>query len=230
MQNNLKFKYSRWLCLALFYVIELIYDILICDWRSDPFINSLPKKLSKTWIGLRRLGKIKSTFPKYFHVIAIEPGVVGDVCVWPIINTWPDELVSRRRLKNILKFKGDNKIGLLCENGAYPKHVNRIFRRKLPENTKVFRISNSPFAENKDLSYYPVAKLFKAADYLVIGGGYNSFHEALSYADMANTTIINVGGDDQAIRIKNLKKFEQGIGSQAHILAKYIINYHKKKT
>lgn len=74
-----------------------------------------------------------------------------------------------------------------------------------------------------------LAKLFKAADYLVIGGGYNSFHEALSYADMTKTVIINVGGDDQAIRMQKAKDWDRGVGSQAHILARYIINYHCNK-
>lgn len=130
-------------------------------------------------------------------------------------------------MKNILKFGGDKKIGLLCENGAYPKHVDRVFNKKLPQNVCVFKISNSPFAQKKkDISYYPVAKLFKVTDYLVIGGGYNSFHEALSYANMDKTTIVNVGGDDQAIRIKKAKKWSTGKGSQAHILAKHITDYH----
>ena len=202
-------------------------DIFICDWRADVFIDGLPKKLAKTWIGLRRLGKIKATFPKYYHIIAIEPDVKGDICIWPIISTWPDELVTKRKLKNILKFEGDKKIGLLCENGAYPKHVDKVFKKKLPQNVCAFRISNSPFVQKKkDLSYYPVAKLFKAADYIVIGAGYNSFHEALSYANMDKTTIINVGGDDQVIRIKKAKKWITGKSSQAHVLAEHIIDYH----
>ena len=102
-----------------------------------------------------------------------------------------------------------------------------MFKKKLPQNARAFKISNSPFAQKKkDLSYYPVAKLFKAADYLVIGGGYNSLHEALSYANMDKTTIVNVGGDDQAIRIKKAKKWITGKGSQAHVLAEHIVDYH----
>ncbi|HED36797.1 MAG TPA: hypothetical protein ENI76_00910 [Ignavibacteria bacterium] len=204
-------------------------DIFICDWRSDSFVDGLPKKLAETWIGLRRLGKMKVTFPKYYHVIAIEPDVKGDICIWPIINTWPDELVTRKKLREILKVESDNEIGLLCENGAYLKHLNRVFRKRLPKKVLRFKISNSPFSkENKDLSYYPVAKLFKSADYIVIGAGYNSFHEALSYADMNKTTIVNVGGDDQAVRIKQAHEWTKGRGSQAHILAKHVINYHNK--
>lgn len=204
-------------------------DIFICDWRADSFVDSLSRNLATTWIGLRRLGKMKVTFPKHYHVIAIEPGVKGDICIWPIISTWPDELVTKRKLKSILRIKESKKIGLLCENGAYPKHVDRVFREKLPKNVRAFRISNSPFAkEKKDMSYYPVAGLFKAVDYLVIGGGYNSFHEALSYANMKKTVIINVGGDDQALRIKNMKDWETGRGSQAHSLANYIVEYYKR--
>lgn len=205
-------------------------DIFICDWRADAFVESLPKRFAKTSIGLRRLGKIKSHFPKHYHIIAIEPGVRGDVCIWPIISTWPDELMTKKELRTILKYPVNKRIGLLCENGAYPKHVDKVFKHKPPRGVQVFRISNSPFAEQKkDLSYYPVAKLFKAVDYLVIGGGYNSLHEALSYTDMAKTIIINVGGDDQATRIQKAKDWKRGVGSQAHVLARYIVNYHCNK-
>lgn len=204
-------------------------DIFICDWRSDDFINSLPRSIAKTWIGLRRLGKMKSTFPDYFHVIAIEPDVKGEICIWPIISVWPDELVSRSQLNKILKVKPDTKVALLCENGAYPKHLSKIFNCRLPEKIKLFKCSNSTYSEEtRDLSYYPIAKLFKATDYLVTGGGYNSVHEALSYADLKTTTIIRVGGDDQEWRIKKFKNWKKNKGSQAHILAKYIIDYHKK--
>lgn len=204
-------------------------DIFICDWKSDDFTDSLPKNLAKTWIGIRRLGKIKSTFPKKYHVIAIEPDVKGDVCIWPIINTWPNELVTRNELKSILKIKGNNKIGLLCENGAYQKHLDKVFNKKLPKDVLSFKISNSPFSKKRrDLSFYPVARLFKATDYLVIGGGYNSLHEALSYANMNKTQVINVGGDDQSIRIKKSTQWPKSRGSQAHVLAEYIIDYHNK--
>lgn len=204
-------------------------DIFICDWRADSFIDSLPKTLAKTWIGLRRLGKIKVTFPKYYHVIAIEPGIKADVCIWPIISTWPDELVTKKKLRHIVVAEPGQRIGLLCENGAYPKHVDRVFTQRLPKGVRSYRTSNSPFAQDKtDLSYYPAARLFRAADYLVIGGGYNSLHEALSYANMDKTTIINVGGDDQALRIKNMKDWETGRGSQACSLANYVVEYYKR--
>ena len=62
----------------------------------------------------------------------------------------------------------------------------------------------------------------------IISSTYNSFHEALSYANMDNTKIVDVGGDDQAIRIKKHTGWPKGRDSQAHILAKYIIDYHKK--
>ncbi|OGG87532.1 hypothetical protein A3B87_02840 [Candidatus Kuenenbacteria bacterium RIFCSPHIGHO2_02_FULL_39_13] len=204
-------------------------DIFICDWRSDDFVDGLSKSIAKTWIGLRRLGKMKSTFPDYFHVIAIEPDVKGDVCIWPIISVWPDELVSRFQFNKILKIKPGSEVALLCENGAYPKHLNKVFNCKLPKKVKSFRCSNSKYSEHvRDLSYYPVAKLFKATDYLVIGGGYNSLHEALSYADLKKTIIVIVGGDDQESRIKKSTNWPKHKGSQAHILAKYITDYHIK--
>lgn len=57
----------------------------------------------------------------------------------------------------------------------------------------------------------------------MIGGGYNSVHEALSYADMEKTKVNFVGGDDQKARIKNMSKWERGRGSQAHVLAEHIV-------
>lgn len=203
-------------------------DIFICDWHSDDFIDKLPRSMANAWIGLRRLGKIKSDFPDYFHVVAIEPDVKGNICIWPIINVWPDELVKRPQLNKILKVTSDVKIGLLCENGAYPKHVNQVFNQRLPKDVKPFRCSNSEYSEGvRDLCYYPIAKLFKSVDYLVVGGGYNSVHEVLSYANLDKTTIINVGGDDQALRIKKSKKWTKGKGSQSHLLAKYIVSYYQ---
>jgi hypothetical protein len=199
-------------------------DIFICDWLADDFVFDLPQNLAKVWVGLRRLGKIKSTFPNYFYVVAMELGVEGDICIWPIISTWEDELLTKEELHQLLHVPTGKPIGLLCENGAYPKHLDKVFSEKLPSNLKVFCSSNSPFAEGRrDINYYPIAKLFKAADYLVIGGGYNSVHEALSYADMEKTKVNFVGGDDQKARIKNMSKWERGRGSQAHVLAEHIV-------
>jgi len=199
-------------------------DVFICDWLADDFVFNLSRDLAKLWIGLRRLGKIKSTFPDYFHIVAMEPGVEGDVCIWPIVSTWEDELLTREELHQLLHVPIDKPVGLLCENGAYPKHLDKVFNEKLPGNLTVFRSSNSPFAEGRrDIDYYPIARLFKAADYLVIGGGYNSVHEALSYANMEKTKINFVGGDDQKMRIKNMNKWERRRGSQAHVLAEHIV-------
>ena len=50
----------------------------------------------------------------------------------------------------------------------------------------------------------------------------------LSIALTRVTNVINVGSDDQSIRIKKSVQWPKGRGSQAHILAEYIINYHKK--
>ena len=204
-------------------------DIFICDWRSDEFTDALPKSMAKLWIGLRRLGTIKSDFPRHYHIIALEPEVKGSVCIWPVISVWRDELLTRKQLNKLLKMKSGRKVGLLCENGAYPKHLDRVFNQKLPKDTKLFKCSNSPYSEGRrNFSYYPVAKLFKAVDYLVIGGGYNSLHEARCYADLGKTTVINVGGDDQALRIKKIAKWEKKNNSSADELARYIFNLYKK--
>lgn len=198
-------------------------DIFICDWRADDYIKKLSKSLSKIWIGIRRLGTIKSTFPKHFFVVSIEPGVKGDVCIWPIISTWEDELVNRNKLNKILKISSKTKVVLLCENGAYEKHVDQVFNQKVHKGFKVFKCSNSEYSVKKrHISYYPVAQLFKAADCLILGAGYNSFHEALSYTDLKNVKFVNVGGDDQKIRINKINAWEKGRESQAHLLAKVL--------
>lgn len=204
-------------------------DIFICDWKSDNFIDSLSSNAAKLWIGLRRLGKIKSDFPHYYHVIAIEPGVKGETCIWPIISTWRDELMTKRQLMKVLNIKSNRKIGLLCENGAYAKHIDKVFKHKLPKGVEFFKCSNSQYSEEKrNISYYPVAKLFKAVDYLVIGAGYNSLHEAHCYANLNKTIIVNVGGDDQGLRIKKMRAWEKCDNSMADSLARYIYQLYKK--
>src|SRR6266404_627286 len=102
-------------------------DLFICDWRSDMFTDKLPRQMAKSWVGLRRLGKIPSTFPDYYHVVAIEPSVKGHTCIWPVISTWPDELLTREELTDLLKVEPGARIGVLCENGAYPKHIAKVF-------------------------------------------------------------------------------------------------------
>jgi len=200
-------------------------DIFICDWRTDDYIDSLSKKLAKLWVGLRRLGKMPSHFPSHFYVVAIEPNVKGDTCIWPIIYTYPDELKTKQDLNGMINLNTNNTpVALLCENGAYKKHIDIIFDQELENKFKIIKCSNSPFSENKrDKSYYPIAEFFRATDFLVIGGGYNSVHEALCYANLNNTRIIKVGGDDQLLRIKKLKDWSRKNSSQSHILAKHLI-------
>jgi hypothetical protein len=202
-------------------------DIFICDWRSDDFTDSLPPNIARLWIGLRRLGTMRSRFPEHYHVVAIEPGVKGDACIWPIISVWEDELLSRDDLVTLLGVSPGASIGLLCENGAYPKHVQAVFTQHLPSGTHLVKCSNSPYSEDtRTLSFYPVARLFKAVDYLVIGGGYNSIHEARCYADLGATTVINVGGDDQALRMSKMSRWEKRTGSQADVLARHIAHLY----
>lgn len=198
-------------------------DIFICDWRSDDYVDRLPRRSARVWVGLRRLGKMPAAFPEYFHVVAIEPNVKGDTCIWPIISTWPDELLTRRQFERVVSVPRAQPVALLCENGAYPKHLGRVFAHPVPAGTRRVRCSTSPYSkECRDLCFYPVARLFRAADFLVVGAGYNSVHEALSYADLSRTTMVRVGGDDQAIRLRHLERWECGRGSQAEHLAHYL--------
>ena len=199
-------------------------DIFICDWRSDDFIDSLPRNLAKFWVGLRRLGKMEVTFPEYFYIVAIEPDVKGNVCIYPIINTYSDELKTRTEFNVIVGANDNESVALLSENGAYPKHVQEIFNEQIEEKHKVIKGSNASFSKtDRDISYYPIAELFQVADYLVIGGGYNSVHEAMCYADLSKTKIINVGGDDQQLRIKKFMQWNRKTSSETHILAKHLV-------
>lgn len=204
-------------------------DIFICDWRADDFVDSLSKDLAKFWVGIRRLGKMKVTFPEFFYLVAIEPDVKGDICIYPIISTYPDDLKNRQEFNAILGTNDEKPIALLCENGAYPKHVQKIFNEQVEGKYKVLKSSNTSFSEtDRDISYYPIAELFQATDYLVIGGGYNSVHEAMCYADLSNTKVINVGGDDQQLRIKKFVKWERKPSSEAHTLAKHLVERFNK--
>jgi hypothetical protein len=172
---------------------------------------------------------MKVTFPEFFYVVAIEPDVIGDVCIYPIISTYPDDLKNRQEFNAILGTNDEKPIALLCENGAYPKHVQKIFNEQVEGKYKVLKSSNTSFSEtDRNISYYPIAELFQATDYLVIGGGYNSVHEAMCYADLSNTKVINVGGDDQQLRIKKFVKWERKPSSEAHTLAKHLIERFNK--
>lgn len=201
-------------------------DVFICDWRSDEYTDNLPTSLAKLWIGLRRLGTIPSDFPLHYHIIAIEPTVKGDALFYPIINTYPDEIKDRQFLLEYLGLQADNQpIAILGENGAYPKHIETIFEHDLGiDNLLVFKSSNNEIAaKQRNINYYPLAELFKAVDYLVIGGGYNSVHEAMCYANLEKTKIIFVGGDDQKQRIKKVNKWQRKQEPENHKMANYII-------
>ncbi len=202
-------------------------DIFICDWKADEFVESLQSSYSTIWIGLRRLGTIKSMFPEHFFVIAIEPTVPGDVTIWPILLTWRNELRPREELLRLVGVGKKQKIALLCENGAYAKHPPVVLDHRVEaEDYKYVRCSNSSYStRNRDLDYYPIAQFFGAADHIVIGAGYNSVHEALCYVMQSNLTVLYVGGDDQVRRMQLLDKWrEESPGdSQAGTLARYIM-------
>jgi hypothetical protein len=205
-------------------VLENKWDVFICDWRSDKYVNALPRNLAKLWVGLRRLGTIPSRFPSHFYVFGIEPGVSSQETIWPILATYPDELKSKEHFAKILGLNLSNRIALLCENGCFPKHLPPVLKATIPSGYVAVRCSNSAASVGcRDLNYYPIAELFTAADYLVIGGGYNSVHEALSYADLQFTRMIFVGGDDQRLRLASVSSWEVGRGSKSHELAVRIL-------
>lgn len=198
-------------------------DVFICDWSADDFVSSLPEKRARLWVGLKRLGTIPNQFPGHFHIIAMEPDVHADATIWPILSTWPDEVLTRPAVRTLLNINDDRPVILLVENGAYAKHLELVFGHAASLEEHIFRCSNSPFADKlADLTYYPIARLFSGVEKLVLGGGYNSVHEAMSYADLGSTTFINVGGDDQAKRLRLSKTWEKGRGSRAHELALHV--------
>jgi hypothetical protein len=175
------------------------------------------------WVGLKRLGTIPDEFPDHFHIVGIEPNVAADITVWPIISTWHDDLLSRDEVRSLLNVDDDRPVFLLCENGAYAKHLDPVLSFELHSDGHVFKCSNSPFAnEVADISFYPIARLFAGVDGLVLGGGYNSVHEALSHANLEQTKFIFVGGDDQARRMRLSEDWEHGRDSCAHELALHL--------
>lgn len=202
-------------------------DIFICDWKSDDFVDSLPTNFATIWVGLRRLGEIRSTFPSRFFVVAIEPEVEGDVLIWPIISTWRDELVTEIEFREITNTTTEQNVALLCENGSYASHPKMILQKHFLMNGMVMiKCSNSQFASAyRDLDYSPIARLFSRAKHIVVGAGYNSIHECLCFSEPSRFTAIRVGGDDQEKRLRfYLDWVEQCPGdSQSHTLASKLI-------
>ena len=202
-------------------------DIFICDWRPDKYTDALPKSLARLWVALTRLKNVPSVFPPHYRLIAIEPEVEGEQLFYPIINTYPDELKSRNFLLHYIGKKEieSKEIVLFGENGTTADQVNTVFNYDLGiENLIILKSSNNPFFKGKrPINYYPLAELFNAVDYLVIGGGYNSSHEALCYADLDKTKMIDLGGDDQGLRISKILNWERKQQPENHLLASYMI-------
>jgi hypothetical protein len=195
-------------------------DAFICDWGPDSFVDSLSHKAATKKFGLRRLGAIKRRFDASYKVFGIEPGVSCDQMIWPILSTYPDEVLSREQARALLNIIDDRPVVLLCENGSYAKHLRPVFEAPTLPNANVLRCSNAPYAMGQiDVSFNPIARLFKAADQLILGAGYNSVHEALSYADLSQVHFIDVGGDDQNKRLGSLSRWESGRHSRSGELA-----------
>lgn len=202
-------------------------DIFISDWRTDEFINSLPQSIAKVWIALNRLTTDHFTFPAYYKKIAIEPGVEGDRLFYPIINTYPDELKTRNFLFNLIGEKeGGREIAIYGENGVTEHHVDTVFQYNLEVgNVIIIKSTNNPYSKRKhDINYYPLAELFSATDYLVIGAGYNSVHEALCYADLEKTKMLQVNEKDQPLRINQMNTWERKREPENHLFAQYMVS------
>jgi hypothetical protein len=199
-------------------------DIFICDQAADKAVLSLPADLAKVWIGLRRLGNKPTRFPAYFTKIGIEPMVKASTRVWPILSIWPDELFTPAEVRSLLNVHDDRPIRLVCENGITRKNVDRVFKRSGPFDGHIFYCSSNPAStRNSGFSYYPVAKFFKGVDSLVLGGGYNSVHEAICYADLKTTAFAVAGGDDQRLRLRKFRAWKRKPGSCADELATLMI-------
>jgi hypothetical protein len=199
-------------------------DAFICDWGPDPLVDSLPHKPSTKKFGLRRLGTIKRSFDDSYKVFGIEPGVSCDQLIWPILSTYPDELLSKKQALSMLNVIDERAVVLQCENGSYAKHIRPVFEAPTLPNANILRCSNAPYAVDQiDVCFNPIARLFKAADQLILGAGYNSVHEALSYADLSKVSFIKVGGDDQGKRLARLPGWESGRGSRSAELAMTIV-------
>lgn len=199
-------------------------DAFICDWGPDALVDSLAHKRSTKKFGIKRLGALKRHFDKSYYVFGAEPSVPCDRLIWPILSTYPDEVLSRKNALTLLNIADGRPVVLQVENGSYPKHLRPVFEAPTLPNAHVLRCSNAPYAEDQiDLCFNPIAKLFKAADQLILGAGYNSVHEALSYADLSKVDFIHVGGDDQRKRLACLSGWESGRGSRSDKLAMAIL-------
>lgn len=203
-------------------------DIFICDWKADTFVDSIPTEFASLWVGLRRMGRIASRFPRHFLVVAIEPLVGGDMTLWPIISTWRDELVSEEEFRAITGTGPDERVALLCENGSYASHPKAILQAyPRIEGMTSLKCSNSPFSEAyRDIDFAPIARLFARADCIVVGAGYNSIHECLCFSHPLRFTPILVGGDDQRRRLRHYLQWVDLCpgDSQAHVLARHLLD------
>ena len=201
-------------------------DIFICDWQADEFVHSLPKERASIWAGLVRLGTIPRRFPPHFYLIGLEPGVKANVSIWPIISTWPDEILSREEACAVLGVDPSCRVALLCENGCFEKHLSPVLDSALAAGLTRIECSNSPHAASRATcrDIYPVAPLFGAVDHLVIGAGYNAVHEVRCYARTAKVDMVRVGGDDQAARLARQARWPVRDGSRADELARHLVS------
>jgi hypothetical protein len=201
-------------------------DIFLCDWQADEFVHSLARERAGIWAGLVRLGTIPRRFPPHFYLVGLEPGVRAHVSIWPIIATWPDEILNRDEVCAVLGVDSSCRIALLCENGCFEKHLPPVLDFELsPEMTRI-ECSNSLHAASRAncRDIYPVAPLFGAIDHLVIGAGYNAVHEVRCYVRTATVELIRVGGDDQAARLARQAQWPARDGSRADELARHLVS------
>jgi hypothetical protein len=201
-------------------------DIFICDWQADEFVRSLVPARAGLWVGLARLGTIPRRFPRHFYLIGLEPGVKAHASIWPIISTWPDEILSREEARVILGVEPDRRVALLCENGCFAKHLGPVLDSTAPVGMVRIECSNSPHAADRAgcRDIYPIAPFFAAIDHLVIGAGYNAVHEVRCYLRTATVELIRVGGDDQAARLERQALWPSREGSRAHELAHHLVS------
>lgn len=198
-------------------------DIFICDWKADDRVRALNKSRASLWVGLKRMGRIPSNFPSHYLVVGIEPLVTADIRVWPIISTFRDELLTRLEFEEIVQTT--ERVTLVCENGAFASHPTKLFS-KVAQNSspnRVLTCSNSPYvSDSVGLNYWPIARIFPHAEKIVVGGGYNSIHECLSFCrNLEHFDAFFVGGDDQKRRLKHYRGWYEGHpkDSQARELA-----------
>jgi predicted glycosyltransferase len=164
----------------------------------------------RSWLVARKLSAQRRNEPglaewsdaRHERLFRVEPPPEGDSArhpheetIPPILIRRPDECLRREKARRLLGIGSDERLLLAIGTGAPSfqrdllsvllKAANRIESRSSVSGPVSVRFLSFELPEGgtgslRVLSHFPAMELFRAADALVISGGYASVHEALA--------------------------------------------------